>query len=96
MRMGIQLGHSLSQTSIPVYASWKLSQCAVLYWPENHTGPDLLGLLISLILCLSLCPTFVVRDSGTKYVDVFVLWVFLEMPISGHSKTGEFNMPVKS
>lgn len=78
--MGIQLGHSLSQTSIPVYASWKLSQCAVLYWPENHTGPDLLGLLISLILCLSLCPTFVVRDSGTKYVDVFVLWVFLEMP----------------
>lgn len=78
--MGIQLGHSLSQASIAVYASWKLSQCAVLYWPENRTGPDLLGLLISLILCLSLCWTFVVQDSGTKYVDAFVLWIFLEMP----------------
>lgn len=80
MRMGIQLGHSLSEKSISVYASWKLSQCAVLYWPENHTGPDLLGPLISFILCLSLCQTFVVQDSGTKYVDVFVLQIFLEMP----------------
>lgn len=78
--MGIQLGLSLSQTSIPVYASWKLSQCAVLYWPENHAGPDLLGLLILLIVCLSLCQTFVAQGSGTKYVDVFVLWIFLEMP----------------
>lgn len=72
-----------------------LSQCAVLYWPENCTGPDLLGLLNLTHPLSVLCQTFVVQDSATKYVDVVPFDCSLKCCISGSSEKCKLSRWVK-